>query len=177
MIRVLLFFIFLILFSCKEKTIYDLTFLDLSGKAVRISSKGKKLLLYVWSGTCIGHTEDLKVLNSEYEKLTKDYHVVSVAVFMTPEGVKEFVQKVKIKPRFPILADPKGNLTEIERLIFLPATLIFTPEGKLLNNYPRFPLQRLISFVESDDLGFCYYKSLDSFFNFASWHTCRESEI
>lgn len=145
MIKALLFFIFLILLSCKEETIYDLTFFDLSGRAVKIGSQGNKLLLYVWSGTCIGHTEDLKVLNSNYEKLTKDYLVVSVAVFMTSEGIKEFLQKVKIEPRFPILADPKGNLTEIEKLIFLPATLVFTPEEKLLNNYPRFPLQRLMS--------------------------------
>lgn len=144
MIKIFFFFIFLIFSSCKEKKIYDLTFLDLSGRAVKINSQSEKLLLYVWSGTCIGHTEDLKVLNSNYEKLIKDYHVVSIAVFMTPEGIKEFLQKKKIKPRFPVLADPKGNLTEIEKLIFLPATLIFTPEGKLLNNYPRFPLQRLI---------------------------------
>ncbi|HIP42589.1 MAG TPA: redoxin domain-containing protein [Aquifex aeolicus] len=119
-----------------------------------MSSQEKRLLLYVWSGTCIGHTEDLKVLNSNYEKLTKDYHIVSVAIFMTPEGVKEFLQKVEINPKFPILADPKGNLTEIEKLIFLPATLIFDSEGKLLNNYPRFPLQRLMSFVKSDGFDF-----------------------
>ncbi len=135
---------FLIILSCSGGTVYDIKFLNISGNFVKIKRSEKKLLLYVWSGTCTGHTEDLKTLNKVYDELKKKYNIVSVAVFMTPGDIKELLKKEKINPKYPILADPKGKLTEKVKLIFLPATLIFDKEGKLLKNLPRLPLNRIL---------------------------------
>ncbi|GAB6065367.1 hypothetical protein JCM9492_04590 [Aquifex pyrophilus] len=138
-----LFIFFLLLISCSQETIYDINFFNLSGNPVKIKRENKKLLLYVWSGTCTGHTEDLRILNEVYKKLSERYNVVSVAVFMTPKDVRDFLKKEGINPRYPILSDPKGKLTEQVKLIFLPATLIFDESGKLLGNFPRLPLEKL----------------------------------
>jgi len=139
------FLLFLILLvSCAKKSVYDITFLDLSGKEVRLKPSRKPLLLYVWSGTCTGHTQDLRLLNEHAEELSGRYEVVSVGVFMTPEEIRAFLKEINLRPRFSILADPKGSLTEVVKLVFLPATLVFSPEGELLLNAPRLPLERLM---------------------------------
>ncbi len=143
MLKVFILFLFL-LFSCGKKTVYDLSFYDLNGREVKIKNGEKPLLLYVWTGTCIGHQEDMKRLNEYYEKLVKRYKVVSLAVFMKTEDVGEFLKESNIKPKFLILTDPTGNLTSIVKLVFLPATLVFEPSGELKGNYPRLPLSKLL---------------------------------
>lgn len=152
------FLVFLLLFiiSCQaERTIYNINFVDLKGNPARMEKPvNKKLLLYVWTGTCTGHTDDIKVINENYEKLSQKYEVVSLAVFMTPQDVLKVLKDYGIKPKFKVLVDPKGNITELVKLVFLPSTMIFNEEGELVKEYPRFPLKELISFVEP------YYVSL-----------------
>jgi len=155
--RYLFFLFFLLILSCqKEKTVYDITFVDLQGNKVKIERpEDKKLLLYVWTGTCTGHTEDMKLINKHYEKLSKKYEIVSLAVFMTPQDIKKVLNQYGIKPKFKVLADPQGNLTDLVKLVFLPSTMIFNEDGKLLKNYPRFPLRDLVSPVKPHYVGLC----------------------
>ncbi len=141
-----LFFLLLLLtFSCTGKTVYDLSFIDLKGRQVRIARTDKPLLLYVWTGTCTGHQEDMSIMNAKYEALSERYRIVSLAVFMKPSDVKTFLRQSGLKPKFVLLTDPQGNITSIVKLIFLPASLIFDPSGKLLGNYPRLPLNELLN--------------------------------
>ena len=142
--RVLFFFFLLILFSCSERNIYNTKFLNLKNEEVLIKKGNKPLLIYVWTGTCIGHTEDLKELAERYDLVSKKYRVFSVAVFMNPEDIKEFLRENKLEIPFPILSDPKGNLSEIIKLVFLPSTIIFSKDGKPEKIYPRLPLKVLL---------------------------------
>ncbi len=141
-----LFFLLLFLFivSCGRDTIYDVTFIDLKGREVKIKREGKPLLLYVWTGTCIGHQEDMKLINRHFSELSEKYKVVSLAVFMKPEDVKEFLKENRITPKFILLSDPEGKITNLVKLVFLPATLLFDESGKLIKNYPRLPLKELL---------------------------------
>ena len=140
--KFLFLFLFLIL-SCGKTTIYDLTFIDLKGREVKIEPGDKPLLLYVWTGTCIGHQEDMKLISEHFLEFSKRYKVVSLAVFMKPEDVKKFLEENRINPKFILLTDPDGRITNIVKLVFLPATLVFDESGKLRKNYPRLPLKEL----------------------------------
>jgi len=169
MIRFLIFLIFLLLSCQKERTIYDITFTDLQGNKVKIQKpEGKKLLLYVWTGTCTGHTEDMKLINKHYGELSKRYEIVSLAVFMTPQDVKEVLKRYKIKPRFTVLTDPQGKVTDLVKLVFLPSTMIFGEGGNLLKNYPRLPLKELISLVKPHYASLCENFSSYPAFNLPS---------
>ena len=140
-----LFFLFLFLIlSCGKTTIYDIAFVDLKGREVKIEKSEKPLLLYVWTGTCIGHQEDMRLMNEHFSELSKRYKVVSLAVFMKPEDVWEFLRQTQISPKFIMLADPEGRITNIVKLVFLPATLVFDESGEMKKNYPRLPLKELL---------------------------------
>lgn len=141
--RLLFLFLFLIL-SCGKTTIYDIAFVDLKGREVKIEKSEKPLLLYVWTGTCIGHQEDMRLMNEHFSELSKRYKVVSLAVFMKPEDVWEFLRQTQISPKFIMLADPEGRITNIVKLVFLPATLVFDESGEMKKNYPRLPLKELL---------------------------------
>ena len=141
----------LFLFSCQKDSIYDLRLLDLSGKEANLSAyRGKPLIIYVWSGTCIGHTEDLKRLVKVKPKLSREVNLISIAVMMDEEDVKEVLNRNGIKPNFPIYADPKGVFSEKVTLIFLPATIKINGRGEVEGNYPKLP-KELLSFIPSHD--------------------------
>ena len=142
--KTFLFLFLLFVFSCGEKTVYDLTFTDPSGREVKIKPEKKPLLLYVWTGTCTGHQEDMKLMNEHFSELSERYKIISLAVFMKPEDVKVFLKQSGLKPKFLLLTDPQGKITSLVKLIFLPATLLFDSSGKLIGNYPRLPLEKLL---------------------------------
>ena len=149
MLRILI-FLFMILISCTE-SVHEVKLKDTSGKSVPLSRfKGKPLVVYVWSGTCIGHTEDLKELVKLYRKVRERAELISVAVMMGPEDVNTYLRKVGLDPNYPILADEKGEFAQKVTLLFLPATLIFDEDGKLVESYPGLP-ENLISLIPSHE--------------------------
>ncbi len=136
---ILLIFAFLIA-SCSQDTIYDLTLIDESGKKVTLKEfKGRTLIAYVWSGSCVGHTRDLKDLNGIKDTLSEGVVLISIAIMMDRDGVEEVLRKNSIDSKYPIYADPKGRLGDVVKLVFLPATLIFNEKGDLIGNYPKLP--------------------------------------
>jgi len=147
MLRILV--LLIILLSSCSSGIYDLTFKDLSGEEVSLRQyRGKKLIVYVWSGTCVGHTEDLKRLVKIYPKLKGKSELVSIAVMMDSEDALQVLRSNGINPNYPVLVDPRGDFAEKVTLLFLPATIIFDERGEPVENYPRLP-ENLISLVSS----------------------------
>ncbi len=147
MLRILL-VLFLMLSSCTE-SVHEVKLRDTSGRSVPLSQfRGKPLVVYVWSGTCIGHTEDLRELVKLYPKVRERAELISVAVMMSPGDVESFLRRVKLDPDYPILADEKGEFAQKVTLVFLPATLIFDEEGRLVESYPGLP-ENLLSLIPS----------------------------
>ncbi|HHJ63655.1 MAG TPA: TlpA family protein disulfide reductase [Aquifex aeolicus] len=147
MLRILL-VLFLMLTSCTE-SVHEVKLRDTSGRSVPLSQfRGKPLVVYVWSGTCIGHTEDLRELVKLYPKVRERAELISVAVMMSPGDVESFLRKVELDPDYPILADEKGEFAQKVTLVFLPATLIFDEEGRLVESYPGLP-ENLLSLIPS----------------------------
>ncbi len=147
MLRILL-VLFLMLTSCTE-SVHEVKLRDTSGRSVPLSQfRGKPLVVYVWSGTCIGHTEDLRELVKLYPKVRERAELISVAVMMSPGDVESFLRKVELDPDYPILADEKGEFAQKVTLVFLPATLVFDEEGRLVESYPGLP-ENLLSLIPS----------------------------
>jgi peroxiredoxin len=143
--KLLLLFFFLM--SCTTDGVYDLELKDLKGNRFSFSQfKGRDFIVYVWSGTCIGHVEDLKKLNELYPELPVP--LVSVAVMMKREDILDVLENNGIEPKYPILADPKGKFADSITLVFLPATIIFDKKGRVVENYPQLP-PNLISLIPS----------------------------
>lgn len=128
------------LLSCSGHSLYSIKVKDLSGKEVSLKAyEGQDLILYVWSGTCIGHTKDLRRLVDIYPELKGDKKLISVAIMMDYEDVKQVLKENGIEPNYPVYADPKGELAREVKLLFLPATIFVNGKGEIVGNYPRLP--------------------------------------
>ncbi len=135
-----------ILTSCTE-SVYEVVLKDLNGQSVSLGRfKNGKLVVYVWSGTCAGHAEDLKKLTRITPNLKGRVKLVSVAIMMDTEEVREILRKNGIVPNYPVLSDPDGELAKKVTILFLPATMVFNKEGIPEASYPGLP-EDLISLV------------------------------
>lgn len=86
--------------------------------------RGKPVLLYVWSRTCVGHSNDLKKL-SQISEERPDYRVISYAVAMTPQEVLQNYRQLGIRDNFLTLVDTEVRLNDHLPINFLPSTFIF----------------------------------------------------
>ncbi len=149
MIPALISFILLV-FSCTE-TIHDLTLRDINGRDIPLSFyRGKTLVIYVWSGTCVGHTEDLKRLTVIFPHLKGKVNLITVALMMAGGEVKKVLRENGIEPPYPVLVDPEGDLAKRVTILFLPATIVFNGKGVPVENIPGLP-ENLIPLVSSHE--------------------------
>ncbi|QID34233.1 TlpA family protein disulfide reductase [Hydrogenobacter sp. T-8] len=124
------------LISCSQETLPKIQVRTLEGKEVYLSDyKGQKILIYVWSRTCVGHSEHLRKLNDLQEK-KKDHLIISYAVAMEPEDVIKSYQELDIKPRFLTLVDTEVRFNDYFPITFLPSTYIFDEKGRFVSSHP-----------------------------------------
>ncbi len=132
-----LLFLLVIILSCSDQSVYDVVLQNEKGEPVKLSSLGKEgMVLYLWTGTCIGHTRDLKKLSTLYQKGILTKRVISVALFMESEEAIAIKEKNHISKLLPFYADPKGNLADFIKITFLPSTVFIDEKGKVIGNYP-----------------------------------------
>jgi hypothetical protein len=130
----------LLFVSCTQREVIPpLSLETLDGGKVSLNQfKGKKLILYVWSRTCAGHSEQLKLLNELSEK-RKDFYVISYAVAMVREDVVKSYRDIGISPKFLTVLDPEVKFNEYYRIVFLPSTYLFDERGRFIKAYPGLP--------------------------------------
>ncbi|MFN4319315.1 MAG: TlpA family protein disulfide reductase [Aquificaceae bacterium] len=136
MFKNLLLFLSLLLISCSGDTLPKIEVKTLEGKRVYLSDyRGKKVLLYVWSRTCAGHSKDLGRLNQLTEE-KRDYTIISYAVAMDIQDVISSYKELKLEPRFITLVDTEVRLNDSFPITFLPSTYIFDEKGRFIRSYP-----------------------------------------
>jgi len=132
----ILFLLPFFLTSCFQETLPKIQVRTLEGKEVYLSDyKGQKILIYVWSRTCVGHSGHLRKLNDLQEK-KKDFLIISYAVAMEPEDVIKSYQELDIKPKFLTLVDTEVRFNDYFPIIFLPSTYIFDEKGRFVSSHP-----------------------------------------
>ncbi len=150
-------FLTLFLFSCNQRELIPpITVQTIDdGKLNLRSLKGKKVVLYVWSKTCVGHSKDLKLLD-QISKERKDLYVISYAVAMVKEDVIKSYKEIDIEPSFITALDPEVKLNDYYRIVFLPSTFIFDERGMLIGSYPGLPGDILSSLRSSSSSSFLF---------------------
>lgn len=136
MFKYLLLLLSLLFISCSKDTLPKIEVKTIEGKKVYLSDyKGKKVLLYVWSRTCAGHSKDLGKLNQITEE-RKDYTIISYAIAMEKEDVIKSYKDIGIEPKFITLIDTEVRFNDHFPITFLPSTYLFDEKGKLIKSYP-----------------------------------------
>ena len=146
--KILIAFITTLILSCGGKdNILNVALREVnSGKKVHLADyKFDYMVIYVWTGTCVGHEKDLKNLNDLKRKLGNNIKLVSLAVLMERDGVSELFKELNITPEFINLYDSKGNITEVVKLITLPSTILIDKEGNIIKEFIRLPSYNLIN--------------------------------
>jgi len=134
--KYLLLLLSLLFISCSKDTLPKIEVKTIEGKKVYLSDyKGKKVLLYVWSRTCAGHSKDLGRLNQITEE-RKDYIITSYAIAMEVEDVIKSYKDIGIEPKFITLIDTEVRFNDYFPITFLPSTYLFDEKGKLIKSYP-----------------------------------------
>lgn len=132
----ILFLLPLFLISCTGESLPKIQVRTIDGKSVYLSDyKGKRILLYVWSKTCAGHSKDLKELSRLVEE-KKDYLIISYAVAMEPKDVVDSYKDLNINPRFLTLVDTEVKFNDYFPITFLPSTFVFDEKGKFIKSSP-----------------------------------------
>jgi hypothetical protein len=115
----------------------DLEVETLRGDRVNLREfKGKPLLLYIWSGTCVGHTRDLKRL-ADWN--LGDIRVISLAIGMEREDVEKTYSEMGVVPRYITLLDRKVRISDYITLVFLPYILMYNSDGMLVKKLAKLP--------------------------------------
>jgi len=139
-LRLIGLFLILLFVSCTQREVIPpLSLETLDGSKVSLNQlKGKKVVLYVWSRTCAGHSEQLKLLNELSEK-RKDLYIISYAIAMVREDVIKSYRDIGISPKFLTVLDPEVKFNEYYRIVFLPSTYLFDERGRFIRAYPGLP--------------------------------------
>ena len=153
----------LLFVSCTQREVIPPLFLEtLDGSKVSLNQfKGKKILIYVWSRTCAGHSEQLKLLNELSEK-RKDLYIISYAVAMVREDVVKSYRDIGISPKFLTVLDPEVKFNEYYRIVFLPSTYLFDERGKFIKAYPGLPEDILSSLNSSSSNSLLFSSKMSS---------------
>lgn len=108
----------------------DLTFKDLEGSEVKLSSlRGQVVLLNFWAGWCSPCKDEMPVLEAFYqENKDKGFTVVAVNVSESAAEAKAFISEHGYT--FLVLSDPPGNGMIDLGLNGLPASLVINAEGR-----------------------------------------------
>ncbi|MFN7064664.1 MAG: TlpA family protein disulfide reductase [Aquificaceae bacterium] len=131
----LLLLLSLFLISCSSDSLPKIKVKTLDNRGVYLSDyKGRRVLLYVWSKTCAGHSKDLALLSEMAEK-KRDYLIISYAVAMEPQDVIRSYKDLGIRDNFLTLVDTEVKFNDHFPITFLPSSYIFDERGRFIKAY------------------------------------------
>ena len=133
-------FISLLVFSCKEKTeksslprlgtgAIDFNCQDLKGQAWSLDKvRGKVVLLRFWADWCPYCRYEMPIIDKYYRKLNKEgFLVLAVNVKQSPEVALAFTAQLDIT--FPVPLDPDGKMAKRYGVYAIPTNFLIDREG------------------------------------------------
>jgi peroxiredoxin len=134
------------------KTAPDFTLQTIDGKSLKLSDlRGKKVLLNffaTWCPPCNGEMPDLET----FYKGNKNNDITVLAVNLTTseqntKNISNFISKYGLT--FPVVLDPKGNISNIYQVINIPTSYYIDTKGvireKMVGAMTKDTMKNLIS--------------------------------
>jgi thiol-disulfide isomerase/thioredoxin len=104
---------------------------SLDGDTVALSDlKGQVVMINFWAtwcGPCRQEMPHLEALHQRYGNL--GFTLLGVNVEDNPEGATKFLQETPVS--FPILFDPKNEVSKLYKVIAMPSTVLVARDGSM----------------------------------------------
>jgi len=121
----------------QDKTMPDVTFIDLQGRQITANElQGKVTILNFWATSCTTCVKEMPAMVQTYEKY-KESGLEFIAVAMAydpPNYVLNFVETRKLP--FTVALDSRGELAHaFDDVKLTPTTLIIDKQGRIIKRY------------------------------------------
>lgn len=121
-----------LVFHSDPKDVSQIPFTSPDGTEFQLSDfEGQYVLLNFWATWCVPCRKEMPDLNSISKTFSdKDLRVITVASGHNPlPAINKFYKDAALD-NLPILLDPKGAFSRDMDVLFLPISVIISPEGK-----------------------------------------------
>lgn len=106
------------------------------GRNFKLSDQAGKVVLLnfwaTWCGPCVGEMPSLEKLYSAYST-NEDVEIIAINCAESSNTVKNFISKQNY--HFPVVCDPKGEISSAYGIDAIPCTIVFGRDGTILNAY------------------------------------------
>lgn len=112
----------------------DFTLSDMDETAHTLSDlRGNYVLVNFWATWCPPCRKEMPSLESLYQKYRdKSFRVLAVNQWENPDHVFSYMGQLDVFPTFPILFDPKSEVSERYGVRGLPTSFIIDPQGLII---------------------------------------------
>jgi thiol-disulfide isomerase/thioredoxin len=107
---------------------------DMDGEKYTLQDyKGKVVMLNFWATWCPPCREEMPSLEAVYQDLKdKDFVVIAVNQWESPDHVFPYLGQLSVFPSFPILFDREGTVSKDYDVKGLPTTYLIDKDGKVV---------------------------------------------
>jgi thiol-disulfide isomerase/thioredoxin len=120
------------------------------GKEIKLSDySGKVVLLDFWASWCPPCREEMPELVKFY-KSHKDPHfeIIAVNIDNDADNMKHFIDKLTLKPDFPIIADNSQQIPPLFEIEAMPTTIFIDKKGTIRYRHDGFKQSYINDFNE-----------------------------
>lgn len=112
----------------------DFTLSDMDETAHTLSDlRGNYVLVNFWATWCPPCRKEMPSLESLYQQYReRSFRVLAVNQWENPDHVFSYMGELDVFPSFPILFDPKSEVSERYGVRGLPTSFIIDPQGRII---------------------------------------------
>ncbi len=117
------------LFASEKVKAPDFTLKSQSGKNIRLSDlRGEIILLNFWASWCGPCRQEMPILDAIHKKYSPlGFQVLGVNVDLTSDKAADYLSSTPVN--FPVLYDPKNEVSKLYNVSAMPSTAIIDRDG------------------------------------------------
>lgn len=104
-----------------------------TGEEIKLSDfKNKILILDFWASWCSPCRKEMPFLIELHEKFeNKDFEIIAINIDTKESKAQNFLEKLEIKPNFPLLWDKSSKIPPKFKLETMPTTYLIDKKGNI----------------------------------------------